>query len=194
MLCPRLASPALAVAVGSDRRSHRRWHDHVNNSRFDSCSGVFHAHQAQNVAPKPHRSNATSRYCRNRSNSGLWHSFSVIRNRLSDRQRCPSRIRDSRACSHYLRRRRCARNSAQTRRSPQGLVIPSSRATTKFGRNFAATRRDGANFSHFFVTRRSSNRLQFAPRASNWEKLAPVATASGSVNRPQYGSGTSLAS
>ena len=71
---------------------------------------------------------------------------------------------------------RCARKSTQTRRSPQGLVAPSTRATTKYGRIFAATRRDGANFPHFFVTRRFSNQLQCAPRASNCEKLAPVAT------------------
>jgi hypothetical protein len=32
---------------------------------------------------------------------------------------------------------------------------------------FAATRRDGANFPHFFVARRFSNQLQCAPRASN---------------------------
>jgi hypothetical protein len=40
---------------------------------------------------------------------------------------------------------------------------------------YAATRRAGANFPNFFVARRSSNRLQRAPRASNSKKLAPGA-------------------
>jgi hypothetical protein len=50
-----------------------------------------------------------------------------------------------------------------------------ARTTTKYGRFFAATRRDGANFPHFVVARRFSNPLQCAPRALNCEKLAPVA-------------------
>jgi hypothetical protein len=51
----------------------------------------------------------------------------------------------------------------ETRRCPQGLAIPSTRTTTKYGLFFAATRRDVPDSPHLFVARRFSNWLRRAP-------------------------------
>ena len=75
--------------------------------------------------------------------------------------------------------------------SPQGLVIPSRRTTTKYGRFFSATqgprhvvfacwggsRREGGGPPHFIFARRARNQLRFASCTSNsrqnWQPSQP---------------------
>ena len=61
---------------------------------------------------------------------------------------------------------------------------PSAQSLRAGDPGFSPQPKRRGQFSHLFVARRSRNRLQFAPRASNWGKLAPVVAARDSVNRP----------